>query len=104
MDNTYYFITVMENLESGEGWLCLTGDSRCWGFFTDKQDAVDVLHKNATDLRETCYNYAVLEEYTQGICGYNFVRQFFKWDGNRQGFYEIEEPECVKNICSFAIG
>ena len=65
----YWFITVFESLEAGksEG---VKDDSRCWGFFSDKNEALNVLHGNITDLWETVYDYAVLEGFYEGICGH----------------------------------
>lgn len=70
------------------------------------EDALDTLHNNITDLWEYCYDYAVLEPYYEGICGYGSMeeRQFFKFDRERDGYFEIEEPDCVKHLCGFSIG
>lgn len=74
------------------------------GFYSNKQDALNTLHENRTDLWETIYNYAVLEEYYEGISNHTMNRQFFKYDREENGYFEIDEPECVKHLCSFAIG
>ena len=30
--------------------------------------------------------------------------QWFKWNEEKHGYFEIEEPECVKHFTNFAIG
>ena len=56
------------------------------------------------ELYEGCYNYAVLEKVDEGICPYCGERYWFKFDRENNGYFEIEEPECVKHICNFALG
>ena len=105
MEQSYWFITVMEKIDPNERFLAKFGDKRCWGFYANKQDALNTLHENRTDLWETIYNYAVLEKYYEGISNEEIgSRQFFKYDIERNGYFEIDEPECVKHLCSFAIG
>lgn len=101
---TYWFITVMEKLEKDSKSFLHTGCTRCWGFYSNKEDALNTLHKNITDLWETIYDYAVLEEYCEGISNHTLNRQFFKYYMDKDGYFEIEEPECVKNTCDFALG
>ena len=97
----YWFITVFESMESDKSGE-LKGDSRCWGFFSDKDEAVKVLHGNISDLWETVYDYAVLEGFFEGICGYTENRRFFKYSMEKNGYFEIPEPECLKNLYTFA--
>lgn len=104
MEQSYWFITVMEKIEPDKAFYADFGDQRCWGFYANKQDALNTLHENRTDLWETIYNYAVLEEYYEGISNHTMNRQFFKYDRKENGYFEIDEPECVKHLCSFAIG
>lgn len=101
-----WFVTVVEKMESCDGdpsW-AKTGESRCWAFYHDKEKAAQSLHENWTHMHEYFYRYAVIEEYEEGIFGYTGNRQWFKWDEERQGYFEIEEPEGVKRIVCFAIG
>ena len=105
MENrSYWFITVMRKLEKNSKGFLETGCTRCWGFYSNKEDALNTLHENRTDLWETIYDYAVLEEYHEGISNSTMKRQFFKYNMEKDGYFEIEEPECVKNTCGFALG
>ena len=105
-DKVLWFITVFEKSEQDDlGWPHM-GASRCWGFYENKSDALLALYENRTDLWEGCYHYAVLEAYHPGISGYAFEygRQFFQYDKEHNGYFEIDEPAVFKHTCSFGIG
>ena len=105
-DKVYWFITVFETAETDNfGWPKI-GDTRCWGFYTDKEDALNILHSNITDLWESCYNYAVLEPYYEGICGIGPKRdrQFFKYNKEENGYVEIDEPDGFNHVIGLGIG
>lgn len=101
-----WFVTVIEKLDAdgyGDGF-CDTGDTRTWGFYSDVNDAINALHNNKTDMHEYFYDYAIIEEYDEGICNGTSRYQWFKWDNERNGYFEIDEPRCVSRMCDFAIG
>lgn len=107
MDTTskpYWFITVFEIVNKTECGYPDVGYERCWGFFSNKADALKVLHGNETDLYETVYRYAVLEKYYEGISNYAFERQFFEYNKERNGYFEIDEPDVFKHFVGFGIG
>ena len=99
-----WFVTVVEKMDERYSDFADTGETRCWAFYSDKEKAIQSLHENRTDMHEYFYDYAVIEEYEEGICNDTGERQWFKWDEEHQGYFEIEEPEGVKYICCFAIG
>ena len=105
MENkSYWFITVMRKLEKNSKGFLETSCSRCWGFYSNKEDALNTLHENRTDLWETVYDYAVLEEYYEGINNFNFEnRQFFRYNKEKNGYFEIEEPSEAKYRAGFAL-
>ena len=101
-----WFVTVIEKLDTngyGDGF-CDTGDTRTWGFYSDVNDAISALHNNRTNMHECFYDYAIIEEYNEGICNGTLRYQWFKWDNERDGYFEIDEPRCVSRMCDFAIG
>ena len=100
----YWFITVFEKSEISKRGSVDTGDRRCLGFFKDRQSAVDALHKNSTDMYEFCYDYAVLEKYYEGLSGYGRESQFFKFDQEKGGYFETDEPDALKGLIAFSIG
>ena len=99
-----WFITVMDKIEPSEAYLAEFGDQRTWGYYLEEEQAVRALHEKRTDMFEGCYMYAVLEKFGPGIVPHAEKRQFFKFDKERYGYFEIPEPECVKRICNFALG
>ena len=106
VENDYrpiYVIMMME--KSGEdpvisksgknlGWPDL-GCTAEMGFYHEMADAIEAMHENACDIRECCYDYGFVLKQTPGL--YSNVgkddRIYFKWDDNKQGFYETEEPK-----------
>ena len=100
-----WFITVFEKIEpTASGWPAF-GFQRTWGFYEFHDSAVQALHENRTDMWECCYDYAVIENFEEGISHYvHGSREWFKFDRERDGYFEIEEPECVKHVGSFALG
>ena len=75
-----------------------------WGYFWDKTSAVDAVQRNVTDIHETIYPYAIFECLEQGLFPVPKERQWFGWQEEKQGFYEMEPPECDKYYpCNFSI-
>ncbi len=104
-DQKYYFITVFETVDLDETEWPDYGASRTWGFYKDKNTALKALHENWTDMWERCYNYAILETYEEGISRLDFsYRQFFRFDRQKGGYVEIEEPVGYNHIAGFAYG
>ena len=105
-DTIYWFITVMRKVElNDKGWPN-TGAERTWGFYRNKEYALDALHRNFTDMWETIYDYAVLEPYEEGISGYCYdeERIWFKYNRENDSYEEIAEPEGMKHFHGFAFG
>lgn len=100
---SYYFITVFRKLEiDDKGWPDV-GGTRCWGFYKDKDTAFQAVHENWTDIEETVYHYAVIEEYYEGICNYTGHRQFFEFNVEKGGYMEIDEPKGYEHFQNFSI-
>lgn len=99
-----WFITVMEHLVEDEQFIAFLGDKRTWGYFKNKKTAVRALHENWSDMWEHSYNFAILEHLGSGIVPRCYERQWFKYDKERDGYFEVEEPEFIKCIVNFALG
>ena len=56
-EQIYWFITVFEKAEIDNlGWP-KTGSTRCWGFYKNKEDALNTLHKSkALDSRRCTFS------------------------------------------------
>lgn len=99
-----WFITVLQKIEPHKNCFPDLGSQRTWGYYKERETAVHALHENWGDMWECLYEYALIEEIEEGICPYASNRQWFKWDTEREGYFEIEEPECVKCFVNFALG
>ena len=100
-----WFITVFEKIEpSANGWPEF-GCQRTYGFYSERETAVRALHENWTDMWEYCYDYAVIEKFDEGISHYVFgSNQWFKFDRECEGYFEIDTPECAEHLVCFALG
>jgi hypothetical protein len=67
--------------------------SRCWGYFSSKEECIKILHNNITDIHECYYNYAVIEKINEGLYPLPIEREFFEYNRDSSGFFEIKEPE-----------
>ena len=99
-----WFITVLEKREINPlGWPEY-GSRRTWGYYSDYDTALQALHENWTDMWEYVYDYAVLEETGEGICPIPKSIQWFKYDNERDGYFEIEMPNGESDLVSFVLG
>lgn len=55
-------------------------------------------------MHECIYMYGVIENIPSGIHPIVKERYFFKYNQEKQGFFEIEEPKEFKHYCNVAIG
>lgn len=99
-----WFITVMAYLREDEKYIFQNGGQRTWGYYTDKETAVQALHENWTNMWEYTYDVALLEKLGPGIVPDCEERQWFKYDEKRGGYFEMEEPEYMKCVVNFALG
>lgn len=87
-----YFVLTREEEDFKE----LSGGA--WGYYWNLEDAIDALHRNVTDMHETIYPYAIIERLDHGLFPVPKARYWFAWDAEKEGFYEIEKPECASTI------
>ena len=95
----YYFITVFQSYDSRG-----PHGMRCWGFYSNFSDAVATVRNNVTDLWETVYDYAIIEEYYEGIGNMTFKRWFFEYNKETDAYDSIDEPRELKHYAGFALG
>ena len=95
------FMQEKSGADTTKGWPD-TGCTADMGFYYDLEDAIEAMHMNACDIRECVYDYGYVITQYPGL--YRFPsymgRIYFKWDEERKGFYEAEEPEQMR-ILSF---
>lgn len=92
-------------------------DSRCFGYFEDKDRAMQAVEENWGDMHECSYNFLVIESLGQGIhpdttsdpgCENEI---WFKWEGEPQPtdpffgeWVKIKKPKWSDRIVNWAIG
>lgn len=99
-----FFITCFEHVAVDKlGWLDM-GDRRVFGYYDSMEEAALALSENRCDMRETVYDFAVVEEIGQGIHPDVKSRRFFAWFKDKEGFFPIDEPDEFKHYCNIALG
>ena len=101
-----YRIVLIENKRNPN-----TGSKKEIGIFFYKQDAVNAMHMNVFSVKDGFYECGYIIDYHESLLDYAVEKSqgiyepltkqerfFFKWDKDRQGFFEAEEPECMKQL------
>lgn len=94
-----YAITCLECIEEKNTWPYF-GASSFMGYYTDKDTAINAVKENRCDIAERCYNYAVVEEISEGLYAYPRPRWFFKYDADKDIYFSVAEPEFMKYIAN----
>jgi len=102
-----WFVTTLEKLEMDDkGWHKF-GATRTPLFCTTEELAIESLNENRCDMWEFFYEYAVIEymepDVMYGGCD-NYKRRWFKFDEEKDGYFEIPEPEFMNHVINIAIG
>lgn len=102
---TVFFVTVL-SMDRHERRIMR--NSRTWGFFYDFEVAERVVLENQTDIYECLYDYAVIEEYSQGILRLPKEKQWYKAvyrkGQNNPRVVKVKKPSALKRVVCFAIG
>ena len=98
-----YTITGATRLEEGEhGWPNF-GSTRVFGYYTGKNEALHAVANNALDIRETIYDYMIVEEIEEGLYQPSMKRWFFKAKDD-DTFEEINEPSFLRHFVGISMG
>lgn len=103
MNKDVFFVVTIRNKNSDK----YIGDSRCWGYFFDLEEAKKTISVNDLDIAEyNHYNYALIEKVPEGICpvfkGLEEV-QWYKYDPSVNEYKECEKPEWSRSYCNWAM-
>ena len=91
-DLVMYFITCFSRFELNERLnIADIGSSRTFGYYKDKDEAIEAVKKNLCDIQERIYKYSVIEHITEGIYNIADERLFFEWNDEKKEF-ELIEP------------
>lgn len=98
-----FFITCFQKCEEDKYGLD-TGATRTFGYYEDYETCKQALNENWCDMWEYLYDWAVVEKIGPGIHAHAEEMGWFKWNDDRQGFFEIEKPACTECYCNHALG
>jgi hypothetical protein len=79
-------------------------NSRCIGYFSKQEDAIETIESNWGDFWETIYNYAVIENVPEGVYQLDFNPLWFQYDRDTEKYKQIDRPKETLHQCGFGIG
>jgi hypothetical protein len=87
-------------------------DKRCWGWYSTEEAAREAVKRNAADMHETIYAYAVIERVSSGIPPDTEDIQWFQWTDDPESvspygpynWKECDAPEWSMGIIGWGIG
>lgn len=102
-DKKIYIISVFEKMDTKTSNFDPDGkpiaDIGCCvvnGWYFKKEDAESVIENNFTDIWETCYNYAVLEECNEGMYDFDRERTYYKYNREIDGYEKMDMKDVPK--------
>lgn len=100
-----FFITCFEKCEIDVATgMPDVGDTRTVGYYEDLETCKRALHENFCDIHEFLYEYAVVEYIEPGIYSRAKESEWFQWDNEKGGFFEIPKPQCTYGWFNYALG
>jgi hypothetical protein len=80
--------------------------NRCWGWYSNKEDALKAVKSNAGDMNETTYTHIIVEEIPPGVPADATAIKFYEWVGTWEtGKWKVcKTPEWAKGVVNFALG
>lgn len=90
-----YFITVLKE----------EGNCRCVGYYSKFEDAELSVLKNNCDISDSgYYQYACIENISEGIYRVDLEPNWYKWDNDKSIFERCSKPEKFTGMVAFSIG
>ncbi|SDI57448.1 hypothetical protein [Desulfosporosinus hippei] len=97
-----YFITALTGLDE-------SSNTRCFGYYPTREEALLAVLENRCDLNEGIYNNIVVERIDKGIHSITEEETWFQWlqtgkylgEGN---WHQISKPPETDHITNYAIG
>lgn len=97
-----YFITCFSKYEQTKFGVADIGSARTFGYYEDKDVAIEAVKKNWCDIQERLYRYAVVEYIEEGLYNPATERWFFEWNESEHQFCSIEP--FIDNSGNYAFG
>ena len=81
-----------------------SNDNRCWGYYKDKEKAIQAATENWGDMEECYYEYLVIEHFSEGLITIAKEEIWYHWDIKLSRWVECKKPEELKRVVNFGIG
>lgn len=95
-----YTITTLKDLSIEN-----LNQSRCVGFYYDLDFTIEAVENNSCDIYEDGhYQYAVVEEFKEGIYNFQNKEIWFEWNKRKKKYKKIEKPKQLNYIICFGMG
>ena len=98
-----WFITVFEKYVKANAAPDI-GEFRTIGYYPHKEMAIEDVLKNAIDMYEGMYKYAVIEFIPCGLYQPATERIFFEWDDQNRHYFEVDPENFLDDFGNYAIG
>lgn len=85
--SSIFFITAISRLPESGGV-----DVRPYGWYADRQSAVEAVSDNQVDMHDGQYEYMVIQELGQGVRRPHLSLQWFRWEPNGEFYLPITSP------------
>ncbi len=98
-----YFVTAIQAVPEN---VRLIWDSRCFGYFEDRDRALEAVKGNWADMHEGNFNFLVIEHIPQGIHPVPQNETWFSWSPYHGGHWKLlaYKPEWSNHIVNWALG
>ena len=93
-----YTVTTLEEL-NGE-----IIDTRCIGFWPSMEEACDAIKRNAGDMYENSYNWAIVECFGPGTYPHSSFEIWFNWSCKDRKYLLSAKPKIFERLVNFGIG
>jgi len=98
-----YFLTSI-HLKNETGFESKPDYSRCFGYFPEKQTALQAADENWADMEECLYDWLVIENIPEGLHAIPEEEVWYKWDIGLSAWLHAEKPEWSQGIINWSIG
>ena len=78
--------------------------TRNFGFFFEQEKAINAVLKNTLDIFEHRYEYAVIEEVSEGIHANLGNEIWFKWNWDKKKYEKSKKPSLIEDVYWFGMG
>lgn len=99
-----YFITCFQKYEQTKLGVPDIGSYRTFGYYNDRDVAIEMVHQNNCDIHENLYHYAVIECIPEGVYDVALERIFFEWNDEAKRYDMVDSKPFEDCFGNYAFG